>query len=84
VFDGTDSTETYGGASDTWNHSWSAGELADGTFRIKVEGKAGGATPRISRLDYLRIKVYYTEAAADGETKKLGQFSIFTLQLKKK
>ena len=58
----TDSTKTYGGAADTWGRSWSPDtEMADGTFRIKIEGKSNSAGSAC-RLDYLAIKIYYTEA----------------------
>lgn len=57
----TDTTRTYGGATDTWGRSWTDSEFADGTFLVKIEGKTGvGGT---CRVDWLAIKVYYTEAA---------------------
>lgn len=57
-----DESKTYGGAADTWGRAWSAAEFADGTFRIKVQGKTDSAD-RNCRLDYLYAIVYYTEAA---------------------
>lgn len=58
----TDTTRTFGGATDTWGRTWSDTEFTDGTFRIKAEGKSSGAASAC-RLDYLAIKVYYTEAS---------------------
>lgn len=59
----TDTVRTYGGATDTWGRTWSPDtEMADGTFRIKLEGKADGVLDDC-RLDHLQIKVYYTTAA---------------------
>jgi len=60
----TDATKTYGGATDTWGRSWTASEFADGTFLVKLEGKtAFGAT---CQVDWMAVKVYYTEAGGGG------------------
>lgn len=58
----TDKNSTLGGAADTWGHSWTDSELANGTFLVKVEGKSSSAV-QLCRLDFLQIKVYYTVAA---------------------
>ena len=56
----TDTTKTFGGATDTWGRAWSPDtEMVDGTFQVKVRGKAGTAG-QSCRLDYMAIKVYYT------------------------
>lgn len=60
----TDSVKTYGGPTDTWGRTWTASELADGTFRVKIEGYNSGASNRYCGVDLVRIKVYYTEASS--------------------
>lgn len=57
----TDSTRTYGGAADTWGHSWVWSELADGIFRIKAEGRDSGPAGAFLRVDYMAVKIYYTK-----------------------
>ena len=61
VLGATDTTRTYGGATDTWGRTWAQSELSS-TFKMKVEGKASGASSAC-RLDYLVAKVYYTETS---------------------
>lgn len=57
----TDTSKTFGGATDTWGRSWTDSEFANGTFQVYVEGKTNHASYSC-RLDYLAIKVYYTAA----------------------
>ena len=60
----TDTTRTYGGATDTWGRSWTDTEFADGTFLLKMEGKTDlGFT---CQVDWLAVKVYYTEVSNSG------------------
>ncbi len=60
----TDTTRTYGGATDTWGRSWTDSEFADGTFLMKMEGKTNiGFT---CQVDWLAVKVYYTAAGGGG------------------
>jgi len=62
----SDATKTYGGATDTWGRSWTSSEFADGTFLAKMEGKretGGGVT---CGVDWMAIKVYYTEGSQSG------------------
>ena len=60
----TDTTRTYGGATDTWGRSWTDTEFADGTFLLKMEGKTDlGFT---CQVDWMAVKVYYTETATSG------------------
>jgi len=60
----TDTTRTYGGATDTWGRSWTDSEFANGTFVLKVEGKSSTGQP--VGLDYIAVKVYYTAATLTG------------------
>ena len=53
----TESVFTYGSSSDTWGHSWSDTEFADGTFRLKVDPPS---TNWNMNIDHIQVKVYYT------------------------
>ena len=60
----TDTTKTYGGATDLWGAgSFSEYGTQDGNFYVKVEGKTstGGVQ---CRLDHLQVKIYYHESTA--------------------
>ena len=62
----TDTTKTFGGATDLWGEaSFSEYGTQDGNFFIKIEGKTKlvGVS---CRLDYLAVKIYYTEANGSG------------------
>ena len=62
----TDTTRTYGGATDLWGEaSFSEYATQDGNFYIKLEGKADLAFVSC-RLDLLQVKIYYTEANTSG------------------
>ena len=61
----TDKNSTLGGSTDTWGRSWTDSEFANGTFLVKVEGKSSSALAGC-RLDFLQIKVYYTEGSTSG------------------
>ena len=61
----TDTTRTYGGASDLWGAgSFSEYGTQDGNFYVKVEGKSstGGFQ---CRLDHLQAKIYYHEGTSN-------------------
>ena len=60
----TDTTKTYGGATDLWGAgSFSEYGTQGGNFYVKVEGKTstGGVQ---CRLDHLQVKIYYHESTA--------------------
>ena len=61
----TDKNSTLGGSADTWGHSWTDSEFANGTFLVKVEGKSSNFGGQC-RLDFLQIKVYYTQGNNNG------------------
>lgn len=62
----TDTTRTYGGATDLWGlGSFSEFNTQDGTFYIKVEGKTSSGGIQC-RLDHLQAKIYYTESTGGG------------------
>jgi len=55
----TDTTRTYGGATDDWGFgSWVASSFDDGNFYVKIEGKTGSFGLQC-RLDHLQAKIYY-------------------------
>jgi len=57
----TDTTRTYGGATDLWGESsFSEYGTQDGNFYVKVEGKTGSFGLQC-RLDHLQVKIYYHE-----------------------
>ena len=68
------STEvTYGSSTDTWNSGLSAANINDADFGIAisalVDGSSGSPpTPEPANIDYIAIKVYYTEAEDDDVT----------------
>ena len=45
-------------AADTWGRSWSAGDLSDANFRVRVIDVAG-STSRDFFLDYVAVNVTY-------------------------
>ena len=62
----TDTTRTFGGPTDLWGEaSFSEYGTQDGNFFIKIEGKTNTVS-RTCRLDYLAVKIYYTEANGSG------------------
>ena len=54
----SETTRYFGGSSDTWGHSWSATQLNDTNFRVRLECDADGYE-RDYYLDYVAVKVYY-------------------------
>ncbi len=65
----TDTTETtsehtvvLGGASDTWGHAWTAGELSNSNFRVRLTSNCSGdifCYLRDFYLDWVPVRVYY-------------------------
>lgn len=54
----TDAVKTYGGATDVWGRAWGYAELADGTFRVRVQGKSSSASYQC-RIDQVTVTIYY-------------------------
>jgi hypothetical protein len=61
----TDSTEStsehtwvLGGSTDTWGRSWTAAELSDANFRVRLTSNSTSSS-RDFRLDWVPINVYY-------------------------
>ena len=53
----TDANHTLGGVGDNWGRTWTASELSDANFQLRVY-KTGGS-PSL-RVDRIQVKVYYT------------------------
>lgn len=54
----TEHTTVLGGAADTWGHAWTATELGDATFRVRVTAVSDTGT-RDFFLDWVAVKAYY-------------------------
>ena len=52
-----DSTTAHGGAADTWGRAWTAAELSDANFRLRLT--KGGTAGTLFRADVLTVRVYY-------------------------
>ncbi|MBN1191539.1 MAG: hypothetical protein JXA46_17415 [Dehalococcoidales bacterium] len=52
-------TDTVGGPTDTWDRTWSASDLSDANFRVKLHCYSG-YSGRDFYLDWLPVRVYYT------------------------
>ncbi len=57
---GSKQTWTFGGSADTWGRSWDASEFSDANFKIRIAYQGDNYTEDAS-LEYLALKVYYTE-----------------------
>ncbi len=59
----SDALEVFGGASSTWGRSWSAAEFSNANFvvRLKAIDPSQCSDSSITSVDYLQVKVYYTE-----------------------
>ena len=53
--DAVDTTQTYGGSTDNWGHTWLESELNDTNFRLRLQN---GAAVGFSG-DYAQVKIYY-------------------------
>ncbi len=51
-----------GGSTDTWGRTWSAGELGDGSFRVRLRAE------QASRLDWVAVRVHYREGISQTLT----------------
>jgi hypothetical protein len=54
----TTATYTLGGATDTWGRTWTVGNLANGSFRVRIINVAG-STARTFSLDGVAVRVTY-------------------------
>ena len=52
-------TYAFGGAADTWGHTWTGSQLSNANFRLRIID-ATSQTNKDFRLDYLAVNVTYT------------------------
>ncbi len=55
----SEATFTLGTPSDTWGRTWSAGDLSNGNFRVRVTDVAS-STARTFSLDWVAVKISFT------------------------
>ncbi len=66
----TDETKTWGGATNTWGHSWTVSEINATTFTVmacNTDTNNSSATRDFS-LDYLTVTIHYSPAITVGGT----------------
>ncbi len=57
----TETTYILGGPNDTWGRTWTASELSDANFRVRIT--TSGLEPgKVIHLDWVPVKVYYAPA----------------------
>lgn len=61
-FQTTDDNYFYGGA-DAWSHTFTASELTNANFKIRITNDFNGATTNDSNIDYVSVKVFYHTAS---------------------
>ena len=54
-----ETTYTFGGAADTWGHTWTGSQLSNANFRVRIID-ASSQSNKDFRLDYLAVNVTYT------------------------
>ncbi|MES3005317.1 MAG: FG-GAP-like repeat-containing protein [Patescibacteria group bacterium] len=66
----TDTVYTLGGGSDKWGRAWTAGELSNGNFRLRITGQPSGNTISI---DDIKVKIHHrTSGGGSGGGGDLG------------
>lgn len=61
----SDAVYTLGGAADLWSGTWDAAEFSDSEFKMYIKYTASLGT---GSLDFIKIKIYYTEIASSIKT----------------
>jgi hypothetical protein len=64
----SDTTETLGGAADTWGRSWSTSELTAASFRVRICTPTGSVK---TYVDHITTTVTYTPAAGGAVTQMM-------------
>jgi len=61
-------TDSYGGSADTWGTTWNHSEIVGNSdFGLDFSAyNKNTTTQRYGEIDYVKIRITYTEAAADG------------------
>ena len=63
---GAPAEATYGGSSNLWGGTWTQADVLDADFGVRLSCKSAiAANPgELSYVDYIKIRVYYTEGGA--------------------
>ncbi|TAK54381.1 MAG: hypothetical protein EPO24_13190 [Bacteroidetes bacterium] len=67
----TDTYVSYGSSSDLWGLSWNAGDITASTFGVVFS--VAFSTPTLTRVDHIRITVYYTLATPPTKRRVFGE-----------
>jgi hypothetical protein len=59
-------TDTLGGSSYTWGHSWTPSDLSDANFRVRITNVAN-STSQDFYLDWVAVRVYHEASAGPCE-----------------
>jgi hypothetical protein len=54
----SETTKVLGSPTDTWGHAWSAADLANGNFRLRITMTLGNGGQEVY-LDWVAVKVYF-------------------------
>ena len=67
--------ETFGSSTDLWNQTWTREELVEDNFGLvwQVDGLTGG----IGKINYVKIKIYYTSTGSPAGSPPTGIVSAF-------
>ncbi len=60
-------TDTLGGSTDTWGHTWTAAQLGDANFRVRLTSNSTSSS-RDFYLDWAAVQVYYTSGSEPTPT----------------
>ncbi|MBI4305247.1 MAG: hypothetical protein HY678_02910, partial [Chloroflexi bacterium] len=61
-----DANATYGGSSDLWGTSWTAGDFTPSGFGVRISAsQSGGDSSHTIAVDHVRITVYFTPETPD-------------------
>lgn len=63
----SDTYKTYGGDSDLWGTTWTDSDINNVDFGLQLAFDNESKSNIIGYVDYVRITVYYTEAAGGGQ-----------------
>jgi hypothetical protein len=66
IWEETDVLVSYGGSDDLWGQTWTASEINAAGFGAAFSCKGVGGETTTARVDFMRITVYYTEAADEN------------------
>lgn len=61
ILTSTENTYILGGSTDCWGRDWDRSEFSDENFRVKLLAFTGDTLANNLRLDYIAVKIYYTE-----------------------